>query len=125
MEILYRRIVETYGKTDQEKTEEVVAEAAPPPPPPNPAPEGELAAPVVEEIVIPQELTLTWTGKETLGTLYLKLTPDKKAYSTFVLTKENPKVMKEVSLLIEKERKQKTEAELKKLLDEYGGFKVK
>ncbi len=116
MEILYRRIVETYGKTDQEKTEEAA--------PPNPAPEGELA-PVVEEIVIPQELTLTWTGKETLGTLYLKLTPDKKAYSTFVLTKENPKVMKEVSLLIEKERKQKTEAELKKLLDEYGGFKVK
>ncbi len=131
MEILYRKIVETYGKTDQEKQEEEAARlaaeaaAAAPPAPPEGKKEGEAPPPPPEEVVIPEEITLTWTGKETIGSLYVKLTPDKKAYSAFVLTKENPKIVEEVKALIEKERKKKTDEELKKLLDEYGNFKVK
>ncbi|HRU01990.1 MAG TPA: hypothetical protein P5239_09840, partial [Victivallales bacterium] len=131
MEILYRKIVKTYGKTDQEKEEEKAnaeAETAA-----NEKTnkeeqkseekkEGEQPP---EEIEIPQELTLTWTGQETKGSLFIKLTPDKKAYSEFILTKESTKVVQEVTALIEKERKAKTEAELKKLLEEYGEFKIK
>ena len=125
MEILYQKIVETYGKTDQDKEQERIAAeaaAAAEENPPAEAPkEGEQAA----EPEIPQEITLTWTGKETVGTLHVKLVPDKSAYSTFTLTKENKKIIPEVTLLMEKERKAKSEEEKKKLLEQYKDFQIK
>lgn len=126
MEILYRKIVETYGKTDQEKEEEkLAAEAAENQTEQQNSEQEKKDETPAEEPPIPEEILLTWTGSETIGTLHVKLTPDKKHYSSFVLTKENPKIVQEVTALLEKERKAKTEAELKKLLDEYGEFKIK
>jgi hypothetical protein len=82
--------------------------------------EVETTTPVEPEI--PLELTLTWTGEITKGTLFLKLNQDKTEYSTFILTKENPKIVEDVTAVVEKERKQKAEEDLKKKMDEYKSF---
>lgn len=105
-----RKIKDKYGLTDQEKLDAAEPEKA-----------------NSTEAAVAQEQIYTWTGKETKGQLTIRLSSDKKSYTDFILTRENPKIKKlsdEIAIGIEQKKKKEAEDQRKKDLEEYNKFKL-
>jgi hypothetical protein len=122
MHRLAMHMKERYGRTDEEKklieeqkskvdeaekAEGKKEEEAPK--------EGE--APKEEEIKLFQQFH--WTGEITKGRLTVKINQDKTGYEEFVFSKENPKIIDDVQLQLDRERLKQQEIERQKKLKEF------
>ncbi len=119
-EEMYRiaqKIKDIYGETDQEKE----AKLMPVEGDENSAKPAE-AKPKGEETHVeeppPAEVTFTWTGKITKGSLYYKRNPD-GSLSEMIFTKEIPKVVEGKNIRLEDEKKKNEKEEKEKELELY------
>jgi hypothetical protein len=137
MNILCTKMLDLYGKTDQDKEAERIAEEEAikkakeeenlktEVKTKDAKPEDKKKEEPPPEPEIPSEVLLSWTGEITKGSLFMKLNPEKNAYTNFIFTKENPKLLETIAVQVEKARKEKTETDLQKSIEEYKGFIIK
>ena len=65
----------------------------------------------------------TWTGKETYGTLTIRLNTEKTDYTEFILTRENPRIRDLAVSNAEQQKKKELEEQKKKVIEEYKSYK--